>query len=166
MSTDRSDALDAGESELVRDLYPKLRRFAAVVAPVGVDPDDLVQEALVKTLRSRRLRDLTHPSTYLWKVMCSLATDLRRSEGRRRTVMARIGPAQPNTDVYPSDLGELERLAPRARAVLYLHEVEGFPYAEVAAALGGKESSMRRTASRARRSLRHVLSEEELDATT
>jgi RNA polymerase sigma factor (sigma-70 family) len=165
VSPDRSEGLPAGESDLVRDLYPKLRRFAAVVAPAEVEPDDLVQEALVKTLHSHRLSDLAHPSAYLWRVMCSLATDHRRVEGRRRLAMTRLGPPEPYTEAYPSDLVELEMLKPQARAVLYLHDVEGLPYRDVAAVLGGREASMRRAASRARRSLRRVLSGGELDAT-
>jgi len=32
------------------DLYPQLRRFAAVVSPMEVDPHDLVQDALERTL--------------------------------------------------------------------------------------------------------------------
>jgi RNA polymerase sigma-70 factor (ECF subfamily) len=67
--------------------------------------------------------------------------------------------------VYPSDLAVLESLKPRQRAVLYLHEVEGVPYGEIAQMLGGREGSVRRDASRARRSLRAVITEEELDAT-
>lgn len=157
--------LDDGESDLVRRLYPKLRRFAAVVAPSDVDPDDLVQEALVKTLRAHRLVDLEYPSAYLWKAMSSLAADHRRRSGRRRAAFARLPSRGDYSDTYPSDLAELERLSPQARAVLYLHEVEGLTYRHVALVLGGREASLRRTASRARRSLRHILSEEELDAT-
>ena len=51
------------------------------------------------------------------------------------------------------------------RGKIYLHDIEGLPYRDVAAALGGRESSLRRTAARARRSLRRLIVEEELDAT-
>jgi DNA-directed RNA polymerase specialized sigma24 family protein len=37
-----------GDDELFRALYPGLRRFAAAVGPLEVDPDDLVQDALVR----------------------------------------------------------------------------------------------------------------------
>ena len=39
------------ESRIFADLYPSLRRFAAVVGSVDIDPDDLVQDALVRALR-------------------------------------------------------------------------------------------------------------------
>lgn len=165
VTTDRSRALSDGEGDLVRELYPKLRRFAAVVAPSDVDPDDLMQEALVRTLRSHRLRDLQHPSAYLWRVMCSLASDHRRAQGRRRSATGRLPPVDPHTDTYPSDLAELELLSPQARAVLYLHDVEGLPFREVAEMLGGREASMRRAATRARRSLRTLIAEEEANGT-
>ena len=35
------------EWQIVDDLYPSLRRFAAVAAPSDLDPDDLLQEAMV-----------------------------------------------------------------------------------------------------------------------
>jgi RNA polymerase sigma-70 factor (ECF subfamily) len=161
----RTKGLTGGESDLVRDLYPNLRRYAAVVAPLDMEPDDLVQEALVRTLRLHRLNELDYAPAYLWKVMCSLATDHRRSAARRRLAMRRLGRPEPRNDAYPSDLADLEVLSPQARAVLYLHEIEGFRFREVAQILDAKESSMRRTATRARRSLRRVLDEEVADAT-
>jgi RNA polymerase sigma-70 factor (ECF subfamily) len=154
-----------GEGELIRELYPKLRRFAAVMAPLAFDPDDLVQEALVRTLRSRRLSELDHPAAYLWKTMCSLVVDHGRTEGRRRTAMSRLASSESHRDAYPSDLAELEALTPRDRALLYLHDVEGLPYRDIARVIGGREASLRRTATRARRSLRQRLEEGELDAT-
>lgn len=40
------------EWRIIDELYPSLRRFAAVTAPVDMEPDDLLQEALVKVLGS------------------------------------------------------------------------------------------------------------------
>ena len=164
MSPNRNSVTDS-ESDLIRGLYPKLRRFAAVVAPVDMEPDDRLQEALVKTLRNRRLDSLEYPAAYLWKAMSSLAMDGRRSSKRRGKALARLGRPEPYIETYPSDLAVLETLSPKSRAVLYLHDVEGLPFQDIAVALGGKASSLRRTATRARRTLLRALSEEELDAT-
>jgi DNA-directed RNA polymerase specialized sigma24 family protein len=41
---------------LIDDLYPSLRRFAAVVGPAEVEPDALVQEALLWVLALNRMR--------------------------------------------------------------------------------------------------------------
>lgn len=166
MASTREISLTTDDTDLIRDLYPQLRRFAAVVGPSEVDPDDLVQEALVKTIRRQPLGALEYPSSYLWKVIANLATDHRRSLGRRRRALNRIGPPEPEYPHYPSDLDELDRLTPRARAVLYLREVDRYSYAEIAEILDGDEASLRRTASRARHRLRKALSEEDHDAAT
>jgi RNA polymerase sigma-70 factor (ECF subfamily) len=158
--------MDTAEVALVRRLYPSLRRFAAVVGPAEVEPDDLVQDALVKTLRRHRLTELEFPASYLWRTMRNLATDHRRRLGRSRSALARLGPAAPYRESYPSDLDDLESLPPAERAVLYLRVVEDLPYREIASILGSREASLRRTVTRARRRLRTVLAEEETDATT
>jgi RNA polymerase sigma-70 factor (ECF subfamily) len=166
LESTRESSLRADDSALIRDLYPKLRRFAAVVGSEMVDPDDLVQEALLKTIRRQPLSTLEHPASYLWTVISRLATDQHRRLGRQRRALSRIGPPEPDCPRYPSDLDELEILTPKARAVLYLREVDGYSYAEIAQLLKANEASLRRTASRARRRLRDALTEEEPDAAT
>lgn len=69
------------------------------------------------------------------------------------------------SDGYPSDLSELLRLPPRTRAVLYMKEVEGRSFLEIAQMVGCSEAAVRGAASRGRRHLRRVLSEEVHDAT-
>lgn len=155
--------LSGDDTTLIRSLYPTLRRFAGAVGPVEVDPDDLVQEALVRTIRRQPLRELDHPASYLWKVMYRLAADQRRSLGRQRKALARVAEPEGADQAYPSDLSDLDRLSPHARAVLYLHEIESFSYGEIASLLDARESSLRRTASRARRTLRTALVEEAPD---
>lgn len=163
VSTGKS-SLGSVDADLIRDLYPKLRRFAATVGPSEIDPDDLVQEALMKAIQHQPLSSLDHPSSYLWKVICNLAKDHHRRLGRRRHALGRLGPPENINPQYPSDLDELERLTPKARAVLYLHDVDGYRFSEIAELLGANEASLRRTASRARRSLRKAILEEEIDA--
>ncbi|MGD2103337.1 MAG: sigma factor, partial [Acidimicrobiia bacterium] len=82
--------LEEGERELIRQLYPALRRIAAVAGPVDVEPDDLVQEALVRTLGSRGLAELDNPLAYLRRVIVNLASNQRRSAGRRRKALQRL----------------------------------------------------------------------------
>lgn len=45
-----ADAVPTDLDVWFRDAYPRLRRFAAVVAPPTIDPDDLIQDALVRVL--------------------------------------------------------------------------------------------------------------------
>lgn len=161
----RSIGLAADERTLISQLYPPLQRYAAVVAPADVDPEDLVQEAFLRVIRQGSLSDLEHPNAYLRKTICHLASNSRRRFSREQRALARLGPSESNTLEYPSDLEDLLRLRPVARAVLYLHDVEGRAFAEIAAMLGKTEVGVRSIASRAQRQLRAELIEEVGSAT-
>lgn len=142
------------EARLFEQLYDPLRRFAAVVGPIEVDPDDLLQEAVARVLQRRRLTELDEPAAYLRRTIVNLASNHRRQFARVRTVLARAGAGVgPNHDVYPSDLSDLLRLSPHERAVLYLSEVEGYRYAEIGRMLACTEVAARKRALRARRRL-------------
>lgn len=147
--------IDDGQQRLIRELYPGLRDFAGVVAPAEVDPEDLVQDALYRVLATRRLTELDHPKAFLRRTLLNLASNHRRRLGRRRRALLKMQTHDQAHDAYPSDVGELLELAPKARAVIYLRVIEGLSYRDVAATLGVKESSARSTATRALRRLRH-----------
>ncbi|MBA3653536.1 MAG: RNA polymerase sigma factor [Actinobacteria bacterium] len=144
-----------GDSELFEELYPGLRRFAAAVGPREVDPDDLVQEAVARTLRSHTLSELDNASAYLRRTIANLASNQRRGFARLRAAVNRAErPDESRSPEYDSDLADLMRVPAEGRAVLYLVEVEDRPYAEVAELLGITEEAARARASRARRQLR------------
>ncbi len=147
------------ETRLFEQLYGSLRRFAAVVGPIEVDPDDLLQEAVARVLQRRRLTELTDPGAYLRRTMLNLAANHRRSFARMRKALARLV-ADQEGDTYPSDLADLLRLPPHERAVLYLSEVEGYRYAEIGRMLGCTDAAARKRALRARRRLQAALVEE------
>ncbi len=144
------------EWRIVDDLYPALRRFAAVAAPADMEPDDLLQEALVKALNRQSLSDLEHPGAYLQKTMVNLAASHHRRRGAERRALRRAAASHdPQTDpAYPSDVAELSGLPPMQRAALYLAEVEGFRYEEIGQMLGCSEVAARKNASRGRKRLR------------
>jgi len=154
--------LNAGRAEtddehVFRLLYPGLRKFAAVVAPIEEDPDDLVQEALVKALELGGLSRVDNPGAYLRRTMTNLASNRRRQLGRGRAARRRLGARVRHDPVYPHDLALLDELAPLDRAVLYLLDVESWPAGEVAAMVGLSDNAVRLRASRARRHLRNTL---------
>jgi len=152
--------LEDDERSLVRELYAPLRRFACVTGPPEVDPDDLVQDAFLQALRRGPLADLESPLAYLRQIVLHLASNHRRRLGRRRRAMSRLGDRTQVDPAYPSDLADLMALSVEARAVLYLSEVEGYRFGEIAAILGCSESAARQRASRARNQLREVLAKE------
>lgn len=152
---------DAGDSALFARLYPALRRFAAVTGGADDDPDDLVQEAVARTLRHHTLCELDDPAAYLRRAIVNLAANRRRGFLRWRAAAARLvadDAAQP--PVYASDLADLLALSPEARALLWLVEVEGRSYAEAGALLGISADAARARALRARRRLRAELEED------
>lgn len=161
----RTGRLEGEERELVAELYPSLRRFASVVSPPEDDPNDLVQEALLRTLRRGPLAGLDDPGAYLRRAVFNLASSRRRSLARQRRALARIGPPEDVRTVHSWDVEELLALPPRARAVLYLRIIEGRPFDEIAELLGCSRVAARATASRATRRLRALLSEEVRDGT-
>ena len=147
------------------ELYPQLRRFAAVVASQDVDPDDLVQEALAHALRRGTFASLEHPAAYLRQTILNLERSHRRRWARWREREHRVAVTADAEEHYPSDLSVLQHVTPADRALLYLSLVEGLPYRTVAEVLGLKESesALRGRASRALRRLKNILEEEARD---
>jgi len=143
------------DASLFAAIYPSLRAFAAVTGPVDVEPDDLVQEAVARTLRNHRLVDLDDAGAYLRRAIVNLAANRRRSMARFRLAFARLDRVEEGaTAEYPSDMTDLLRLDPEARGLLFMIEVEGHSYAEAAVVLGITEQAARARAIRARRRLR------------
>ena len=134
--------------------YPSLRRFAAVVAPWDVPPDDVVHDAIVAVLRGDRLASVDDVGAYVRRAIVHRFANERRRLGRARRALARVGPQEHAVDAYPSDLAHLAALGAHARAVLYLHYVEGRSFEELALLLGRTPAAIRQTAARARRRLR------------
>ncbi len=139
-------------------LYPQLRRFAAVVAPVGTDPDDLVQDALARTLAHGSLDRLDNPAAYLYQAIRNGSASLLRKRERGQRAIRRLGGGG---DLYPgpdaSDISLLHALPPDQRGIVFLVHVEGFSMAEAAEAMGCTPVAARARASRGIRRLRQLL---------
>jgi RNA polymerase sigma-70 factor (ECF subfamily) len=139
--------------------YPALRRFAAVVGPADVEPDDLVQDAFVALLR-RGAEGIDDLDAYLRRTVLNLCANERRRWLRRQRAGQREVVTTEVVSTSFVDVAELLRLAPDVRAVLWLAEVEGWTHAEIGRLLGCSEESSRARASRGRRRLRLALVEE------
>ncbi|MYT99139.1 MULTISPECIES: RNA polymerase sigma-70 factor [unclassified Streptomyces] len=135
------------------------------------DAEDVVQEAWLRWSSADR-EEVREPRAYLVRITTRLAIDrLRRLRARREVY---VGPWLPEPlateephGVPPApDAAEraaladtvsfavlvvLESLSPLERAVFVLREAFGFPYDEIAAALGRTEPAVRQVAGRARR---------------
>jgi RNA polymerase sigma factor (sigma-70 family) len=138
--------------------------------------EEVIQDALIKVmLAAPELESADHALGYMHRTIENLCIDIFRLEGRR-----------PNLVVLDDATAELESswidnkdhadviaaaedaaivrqalamLSPAERAALVMWEMEGRSTEEIAAELGIKESAVRHTVSRARTSLRRVMSE-------
>ncbi len=148
------------DADIFREIYPGLRAYAAVVGPSEDEPDDLVQEALAKVLKSTSLSTLDYPGAYLRRTIANLAANRRRKLSRWRGVVVKIRPDIEIDQAYPSDVSFLEILNPTDRAIIFMTEVEGRAGSEVANILDLTENAVHLRLSRSRARLREHLSGE------
>jgi RNA polymerase sigma factor (sigma-70 family) len=142
--------------------------------------EEITQDALIKfMLAAPELESNDHALSYLHRTIENLCIDLFRLEGRRPNLVV-IDDAQAEVEAAWQVSGDhsqvmsaaedaaiirqaLALLSPAERAALVMWEMEGRSTEEIAAELGIKESAVRHTVSRARASLRRVLSELVID---
>jgi RNA polymerase sigma factor (sigma-70 family) len=142
--------------------------------------EEITQEALVKfMLAAPELQSDDHGLSYLHRTIENLCIDLFRAENRRPNLIA-LDDASAEVESTWQVSGDhslaisaaedaaiirqaLSLLSPAERAALVMWEVEGRSTKEIAKELGIKESAVRHTVSRARASLRKVLSELVID---
>jgi RNA polymerase sigma-70 factor (ECF subfamily) len=143
-------------------LYPRLRRFAAIVGDRDIEADDLVQEALSRYLRRfDGTGGADDPEAYLKVAIVGITSNHRRSMARRRRSLQQDS-NEVNVPEYPSDVWALlEPLSPDDRALMTLVDLEGEAIARAADVLGITVVAARGRLSRSRRRLRAHLGEEE-----
>lgn len=142
--------------------------------------EEIVQDALVKVLLAApELANEEHALSYIHRSIENLCIDYFRMNGRRPNLtvideasLEDEGSWQIQADhsdvVAAADDAAIVRqalsmLSPAERAALVMWEIEGRSSREIARELGIRESSVRHTVSRARASLRRVLSHYVID---
>ncbi len=149
--------LNRASEKIVFAIYPDLRKFAAVVADLDVDPDDLVQDALVAVLKSTSFDRLDNPLAYMKRVVVNLATSNRRRQARWKALRPKAVSPVDYHDEYPSDVGSLAGLGAVDKAALYLAEVDGYSHHEISEMLAISVPAVSKRLSRARRKLREEM---------
>ena len=137
--------------------------------------EEITQDALIKfMLAAPELESTDHALAYIHRTIENLCIDLFRMEGRRPNLVV-IDDAQAEVEATYQVSGDheavisaaadaviirqaLSLLSPAERAALVMWEVEGRSTKEIASELGIKESAVRHTVSRARASMRKILS--------
>jgi RNA polymerase sigma factor (sigma-70 family) len=153
----------------------ELKAHANRILKDSLRADEVVQDAFIKVmLAAPELASTEHALSYLHRTIENLCIDLFRAEGRRPNLVA-LDDATAEVESQWQDQGDhsqvmtaaedaaiirqaLALLSPAERTALVMWEMDGRTTAEIAAELGIKESSVRHTVSRARASLRTILS--------
>ncbi|WPP01490.1 sigma-70 family RNA polymerase sigma factor [Pseudomonas sp. HR96] len=149
--------------EQLRELLPRLRRFALSLTREPSSADDLVQASLERALTRW---DGKHADgdlrAWLFAILYRQFVDQHR-RGRRMARMLELltgrDDSQPSAErsvLAQSTLAAFERLGAEQRAVLYAVSVEGLSYKEVAQMLEVPIGTVMSRLSRARQALREL----------
>ncbi len=142
--------------------------------------EEVIQDAVIKVmLAAPELESPEHALGYMHRTIENLCIDVFRIEGRRPNLVVLDDASaelestwvdnKDHADVFAAAEDAaivrqaLAMLSPAERAALVMWEMEGRSTEEIAAELGIKESAVRHTVSRARTSLRRVMSELVID---
>ena len=173
---------EAAFSQLVQRYQHRLvGLFANLLGGDVAAAEDLAQETFLRVYRARNGYQPTAKfSTWVYRIASNLASNSRRTSGRRKEVQLapeESGPLGMNpqekilaeksalmparqldkSEVQKVVLAALETLNERQRLAILLHKFEGLSYADIAEAMELSEEAVKSLLSRARDSLRGQL---------
>ena len=148
--------------EFAASALPALLRFGHVLTGSPEEAEDLVQEALAKSLRRWRRVRADNPVAYVRKVMVNTHLTRWRRWGSRVQVgevpeLAADDARLTRSQEWDALRRALAQLPPGQRAVLVLRYLEDLPDLAIAALLGCQPTTVRSQASRGLAALRPVL---------
>ena len=152
---------DAGFVEMLGAELPRLQRVARLLVGSGEVADDLVAEAIARTLPKWRSGTVADPAAYVRRVLVNLAN--RRWRRRRLSLRSdhfaldwTPQSADHTTDSAERDrtLCAVHRLPVRRRAVVVLRYYDDMSEAAIASVLGISVGTVKSTLSRALEQLR------------
>jgi RNA polymerase sigma-70 factor (ECF subfamily) len=162
LAAQRGDA--AAFAGLVRLHQRRAYAVARAIVLAHEDAEDAVQEGFLHAFRAlERFRPEQAFGAWLHRIVANAALDIARRRKVRDADELPETIASPFRD--PAEAGELRerldaalaQLGERQRAVIVLHDVEGFKHAEIGALLGIPEGTARSDLHHARAQLRRVL---------
>jgi RNA polymerase sigma-70 factor (ECF subfamily) len=144
----------------VEAMIPALRRYARALTRDVDIADDLVQDTLVRALRSERLFHGGDIRSWLYTILTNLNRNRRRSMARRPTLMQLSDDAADagGTEAEGRDIERaLGSLIEDQRSVLLLVVLEGLSYREVADIQGVPIGTIMSRLARARAHVKSVI---------
>ncbi|MBL8621820.1 MAG: sigma-70 family RNA polymerase sigma factor [Myxococcales bacterium] len=160
-------AVDPAFDALVAEHLPALRVRAAQLCRAAVDPDDLIQDALVRAFRARgQLKDADHARGWFLAIVTNTFLDtLRRRRVRPGEVELAIDPPAPTAE-HDAPWAALDvedvraavaELPEDVRDTYRMFALEGRDYVAIAQALGVPKGTVGSRILRARKRLRELL---------
>ncbi|SDL70553.1 RNA polymerase sigma-70 factor, ECF subfamily [Modicisalibacter muralis] len=145
----------------LRELLPRLRRFALSLTQDHANADDLVQATLEKALSSWQQRHTDGDlRAWLFSILYRRFIDSRRRSKRYARLLELFtgdSPTSPSAEdiaVAHSALDAFEQLPAEQRALLMLVSVEGLSYREISDTLNIPMGTVMSRISRARKAMR------------
>jgi RNA polymerase sigma-70 factor (ECF subfamily) len=160
---------------LIRRHQQRVFRLLMRMMGTREEAEDVSQEAFLSLHRhGKRFRSESRFSTFVYRVAANAALNRRRSLGRSRARIQKLGERQAAGDDLPYsprdpedataglELSDhvreaLAKLSPALRMPVILYDIEGLPYAEIAKVLEVAEGTVKSRIHRARQALRKEL---------
>ncbi len=146
--------------------HARLYRLARRLTSSADEARDLVQDTFLKAARSLTSvpAGLAREEAWLVRVLVNIRRDQwRKAAVRQRSAAVLCVEPPPASDLEAAMIAKrivwsaLERLEPRRRAIVVMHELEGMAPAAIAASLGVRVMTVRWHLSMARRDLKRIL---------
>ncbi|RAI55933.1 sigma-70 family RNA polymerase sigma factor [Roseicella frigidaeris] len=158
-------ATDRGQRAALAGLLPELRAFARFLCGSRIEADDLVQEALARTLRSldSRAEPVEDLRGWCLAVIRNVFHEQLRARKREATRLRDAVPEDPSppTQETPGQMRDLARalatLPPLLREAVILVGAQGLSHAEAAAVCGVPVGTVKARVSRGRKLLADAL---------
>jgi RNA polymerase sigma-70 factor (ECF subfamily) len=153
-------------AELVRRHERRAYTVARAISATHEDAEDAVQEGFLHAYQALdRFRPDQPFAAWLGRIVANAALDIARRRKVRHTEALTEHHAHPFRDPAADDelrrrlVSALDTLTPPQRAVVVLHDVEGFSHAEIGGLLDMPEGTARAHLHHARVALRKTLSD-------
>jgi RNA polymerase sigma-70 factor (ECF subfamily) len=151
----------SGFTEAVEATIPALRRYARALTRDADMADDLVQDTLVRALRSEHLFHGGELRSWLYTILTNLNRNRLRSLSRRPTLMPLGDNDAPDMAGPEAGARDIERaladLVEEQRTALLLVVLEGLSYRQVAEVQGVPMGTVMSRLARARSQIRAYL---------
>jgi RNA polymerase sigma-70 factor (ECF subfamily) len=153
----------------IEDLRPRLHRYCARMTGSAIDGEDVLQDAIVKTLEAvPRMTEIVNLEAFLLRVAHNCALDFLRARGRHTIIaneeaLEMIADPAPNPEerlAATASLRNFMALSPAERGSVILMDVLGYSLNEVAVVLEATLPAIKANLHRGRSTLREIANDD------